>query len=379
GIQPGDQIIEIDGRPTLKITVNEAVRRITGPPGETVTLTIKRMGVEKPFAVELKRQEITISTIKGFERKENGDWNYFVDPQLKIGYVRMTNFTEGTIDELQEIVKNLREKQKMRGLIFDLRGNPGGTLNAAVDVSNLFLDGNKKIVSTKDRKGSEWSKSSTGEAKFSDFPLIILIDETTASAAEIVSGALQVYNRALILGERSFGKGSVQQVLPLNKGNAAYLKLTTAHYYLPNGRCLHREDGATTWGVDPDVQIRLVPKEFIKMNELRLKKDILRGKDQQELTEKELNAVTNYSTTKPQSSAEDDLGTDENADNKSTSKPAEADPEVVDESKLSPERKDENLFPNVDPQMEVALTLMRIQIESGQPWPTPDRQIAAKK
>ena len=206
--------------------------------------------------------------------------------------------------------------------------------------------------------------------------LIILVDETTASASEIVSGALQVHNRALILGERSFGKGSVQQVLPLNKGNMAFLKLTTAHYYLPNGRCLHREDGATMWGVDPDVQVRLVPKEFVKMNELRLKKDILRGKDQQKLSEEELNAVANYSTTKPESDGDD---AHSGKKEKAASKPADADPEEVDEAKLTPSRKDDNQFPSIDPQMEAALTLMRVRLESGQPWPTPTREVAAKE
>jgi carboxyl-terminal processing protease len=375
GIQPGDQITEIDGKPTEKITINEAVRQITGPAGTTVTLTVKRVGVDKPFQVKLERQEITIFTIKGYERNDDGRWNYMLDDEQKIGYVRMTNFTEGTIDELEEIINRLVHEDHMRGLIFDLRGNPGGPLKAAVDVSDLFLDGSKKIVSTKDRQGQVWSKASTGEAKFSDFPMIILVDETTASASEIVSGALQVHHRALILGERSFGKGSVQQVLPLNKSNMAYLKLTTAHYYLPNGRCLHREDGATTWGVDPDVRVRMVPKEFSKMIELRGKKDILKGKDQSKLSEEELNAVTSY---KPDPNKDSDQ--DDEDEDTATSKPAEdTDPDDVDESKLTPPRKDENEFPASDPQLEVATALMRIRLESGQPWPQPKEEIAARQ
>lgn len=370
GIQPGDLITEINGDATEKITINEAVRRITGPPGTSVTLTVKRVGVEKPFQVKLERQEITIFTIKGFERNAEGGWNYMVDPAHQIAYVRMTNFTEGTIDELQETLRKLREQDKMRGLLFDLRGNPGGPLKSAVDVTDLFLDGGKKIVSTQDRQGQEWSKSSTGQAEFGSFPLIVLIDETTASASEIVSGALQIHKRALILGERSFGKGSVQQVLPLNRSNMAFLKLTTAHYYLPNGRCLHREEDATAWGVDPDVQVRLVPKEFVKMNELRLKKDILKGKDQNSLTEDEIKAVTEYGTTKPK----DDQASD---DDKPTTKPADADSDDVDEDKLDPPRKDDNEFPAIDPQMEAALTLMRIRLESGVDWLQTPEQIAA--
>ncbi|HOA72882.1 MAG TPA: S41 family peptidase [Phycisphaerae bacterium] len=373
GIQPGDQITEINGEPTDKITINEAVRRITGPPGTTVTLTIKRVGVDKPFQVKLERQEITIFTIKGFERKEDGHWNYMIAPEQGIAYVRMTNFTERTIDELKDVLKQLRDQEKMRGLIFDLRGNPGGPLKAAVDVTDLFLDGNKKIVSTKDRGGQMWSKSSTDDAKFSDFPLIILIDETTASASEIVSGALQIHKRALILGERSYGKGSVQQVLPLNRSNMAFLKLTTAHYYLPNGRCLHREEDATTWGVDPDVHVRLVPKEFVRMNELRLKKDILKGRNQSSLSEDELKAVTDYSNT----NKEADESAKESDESEET-KPAETDSDEVDESKLDPPRKDENDFPAIDPQLEVALSLMRIRLESGLDWLQPDTEQIAR-
>lgn len=371
GIQPGDLITEINGEPTDKITINEAVRRITGPPGTSVTLTVQRVGVDKPFPVKLERQEIQIFTIKGFERNDGG-WDYMIDPAQKIAYIRMTNFTEGTIDELQQTLSTLRQDAKMRGLIFDLRGNPGGPLKSAVDVTDLFLDGNKKIVSTKDRQGQMWSKSSTDDAKYGEFPMIILVDETTASASEIVSGALQIHKRALILGERSFGKGSVQQVLPLARNNLAFLKLTTAHYYLPNGRCLHREEDSTMWGVDPDVQVRLVPKEFVKMNELRLKKDILKGKNQETLSEDDIKAVTEYGKSK--SDEEED---ESDSEEKAETKPADTDPEDVDETKLDPPRKDDNEFPAIDPQLEVAMSLMRIRLESGVEWPQAPEQLAA--
>lgn len=375
GIQPGDLITEINGEPTEKITINQAVQKITGPPGTTVTLTIKRIGVDKPFPVKLERQEITIFTIKGYERNPEGEWKYMIDPDLKIGYVRMTNFTEGTIDELQEIVSRLSGREGMKGLIFDLRGNPGGPLKSAVDVTDLFLDGNKRIVSTKDRQGQEWSKSSSNDEHFTDFPMIILVDETTASASEIVSGALQVHGRALILGERSFGKGSVQQVLPLNRNNAAFLKLTTAHYYLPNDRCLHREVDSRTWGVDPDVEVKLVPKEFVKARELQLEKDILKGKGQQELSEETLKAVTGRPSTQTEEGEED---ASEDTDKEKATATAESDDDEIDEKKAGISRKDENEFPAVDPQIEAALTLMRIRLETGVSWPQPAAQVAVK-
>lgn len=375
GIQPNDLITEIDGRPTDKITITEAVRRITGPPGTSVTLTIERVGEEKPFPVKLERQEITIFTVKGYERDEKGEWKYMISPEEKIAYLRMTSFTENTINELRKTLHQLRDKEQMRGLIFDLRGNPGGPLKAAVDVTELFLGKGKKIVSTKDRDGQVWSKSSSNSVRFNDFPMIIIVDETTASASEIVSGALQIHKRALILGERSFGKGSVQQVLPLNRTNLAYLKLTTAHYYLPNDRCLHREEDATTWGVDPDIHVRLVPKEFVRMNELRLKKDILKGLNQDALSEDDLKSVTEYKS----NSDETDESAEESA-SEEKAEPAEDDDDtdVVDESKLDPPRKDENEFPAMDPQLEVALAMMRIRLESGVDWPfSPPEQIAA--
>lgn len=274
----------------------------------------------------------------------------------------MTNFTEGTIDELRAVIRRLREQDEMRGLIFDLRGNPGGPLKSAVEVSELFLENNKRIVSTRDRDGQPWEKSSGLTEHFTDFPMIIVVDDTTASASEIVSGALQVHKRALILGERTYGKGSVQQVLPLNRGNAALLKLTTAHYYLPNDRCLHREDDSTTWGVDPDVVVRLVPKEYVKLRELQLRRDILRGRNQQDLTESDLNSVASLiPREKPQADAE--TGTAEDAENDPD------DPQV--------KRDDDNGFPAADPQVDAALMLMRVRLKSDIDWSSGPEQVAA--
>ncbi len=366
GIQPNDYITRIDGRPTEKISVTQAVREITGRAGTTVTLTIRREGVPEEFPVELERQEITIFTIKGHRRDADGHWHYMIDPQAGIAYLRMTNFTEGTIDELRAVVGELRDRQGLRGLIFDLRGNPGGPLKAAVEVADLFLDGGKRIVSTKDRNGQPWVKSATDDTHFYDFPMILLVDSVSASASEIVAGALQVHGRALLVGERTFGKGSVQQVLRLNNSNRAYLKLTTALYYLPNERCLHREDDAETWGVDPDVNVRLVPKEFVRLRELMLRNDILKGKDQKELSAAALDSVTRIRTTTGAAEEESEDGLENEAPESGTTRPGEdagnADEPVVD-------RIDENSFPEADPQLEAALALMRIRLESDVPWP----------
>jgi carboxyl-terminal processing protease len=326
--------------------------------------------VEDEFDIELERQEITIFTIKGFERNEDGDWKYMIDPQQKIGYVRMTNFTEGTIDELKDVVSRLREDAGMRGLIFDLRGNPGGPLKSAVDVSDLFLPGDKQIVSTRDRHNKPWATSTGDGEHFTDFPLILITNRTSASASEIVAGALQVHQRALIVGERTFGKGSVQQVLRLNNNNSAFLKLTTAHYYLPDGRCLHRDEDSVAWGVDPDVEVKLVPKEIVKANLLRLKTDILKGVNQQKLSQKDIDALTEYrNATQP---AKGD---------KAESQPSEAhgDDESDEESEddIETVREDPNDYPEVDAQLEAALMVMRIRLESNEAWPLRAPRMAA--
>jgi carboxyl-terminal processing protease len=374
GIRPGDMITKVDGDPTEKISITEAVRRITGPTGTTVTLTIERPGREMPFDVELVRQEIIIYTVKGHQRQDNGEWDFMIDPERKIGYVRMTNFTENTIDEMKNVIHRLRVQRGMRGLIFDLRGNPGGPLKAAIEVTDLFLDGEHRIVSTKDRHGSPWVKSSTDDAHFTGFPLIILADDSSASASEIVTGALQIHGRALVVGERTYGKGSVQQVIGLNNTNRAYLKLTTALYYLPNDRCLHREDDSEMWGVDPDIEVRLVPKEFIKMKTLQLKDDILKGKDQDALTEDQIRDVTEYG----RSNDDDEEDQDEPREDKAeVAEEADDEMDACQATLEELDRDDENNFPEVDPQLETALMLMRIRLESQFPWSHETTTVAA--
>ena len=366
GVQPGDLITKINGKSANKYTINQAVREITGPAGTKVRLTFKRPGQEEEFDLELERQEITIFTIKGYERDERGEWKFMIDPQQKIAYLRMTNFTEGTIDELRSIVTRLRRREGMRGLIFDLRGNPGGPLKSAVEVADLFLPEDKRIVSTKDRHSKEWAMSSTSDLHFTDFPMIILANRTSASASEIVAGALQVHHRALVVGERTFGKGSVQQVLRLNNNNSAFLKLTTAHYYLPDGRCLHREEDSTTWGVDPDVEVKLVPKEIIQANRLRLETDILKGLNQEKLTKEDIQSLTELrQSTQPATSKEENAEDGEESD------------EVADAMEDEKLRDDPNNFPKIDPQLETAVMLMRVRLESGEPWPMRNSRIAA--
>jgi hypothetical protein len=183
-----------------------------------------------------------------------------------------------------------------------------------------------------------------------------------------VTGGLQVHHRAWVVGERTFGKGSVQQVLPLTPGRQALLKLTTARYYLPNGRCLHRDDDSETWGVDPDVKVPLVPKEMLNVANMRLRKDILKGRNQTELTEADYKRVLE---TRP-SDRESEAGSVE-----SQTKKVDVDAEEEDENE-KPREQDANDWPEIDPQLDAAQLLMRVRLESNQPWPTKTEAVAAK-
>ena len=259
GIRPGDVIVKIDGQDAAGINLDEAVERITGPPGTTVSLTIKRDGDEREHEFVLERAKIQIQSVKGAHRQEDGvNWDYMLDAERGIAYIRLTNFSDTTAEDLDGALQEI-EKQGAHGLILDVRFNPGGLLTSAWRVADLLLPANQVIVRTVGRDpNDDWAKKSS--RPHTDLPLIVLVNNRSASASEIVSGAVKDHKRGLIVGERTFGKGSVQNLIPM-ADNEAYLKLTTAHYYLPSGRCLQREDDSAEWGVEPDIQVKLVPKE----------------------------------------------------------------------------------------------------------------------
>ena len=278
GIKPDWIITHIDGKSARWLNVNQAVKKITGPPGTMVALTIKdTKGQSKEYA--LKRDTIKVASVKGWLHRPKGGWDYMIDGEQKIGYIRLTNFSKTSSVDLDRAMEDL-SNAGARGVIFDLRFNPGGLLNAATDVVNKFVD-KGVIVSTKpDRADSPnppnvLSASRGGDVKL---PLIVLVNQYSASASEIVAGALKDHRRAMIVGERTFGKGSVQMLYPL--GNAsAVLKLTTSHYYLPNGKCIHREENSKEWGVDPNVTVEMTPEQMRSAIDARQELDILRDGD----------------------------------------------------------------------------------------------------
>jgi len=228
GLRSGDVIAEIETHPTIDLTVQEAVRLLKGAKGTTVTITIERPGAEAPFQVTIERDEIPIQSLRV---------SYMVEPG--VGVVRIANFNNTTATELDEALETLTE-QGMQRLLLDLRGNPGGLLDQAVQVSERFLPEGKLIVFTRGRiPGSNQDFVARSRDPWADLPLVVLIDAASASASEIVSGAIQDHDRGLLVGETTFGKGLVQRVIPLRSGGA--LAVTTAKYYTPTGRLIQRD------------------------------------------------------------------------------------------------------------------------------------------
>ena len=231
GIKAGDKIIKINGESTFGMTLSQCVKLLRGKPGTKVTITILREGKQKPFDITITRAIIHVKSVK---YKKYGD----------IGYVRITQFQDGTTAELKKALKKLG---KIKGLVIDLRNDPGGLLREAIGVCDLFI---KKgvIVSIRGRKKTE-SKYfyAHNDGSEPSYPIVVLINSGTASAAEIVSGCLKDHKRTIIMGVRSFGKGSVQSIIPLEDGSA--LRLTTAKYYTPSGKSIQAV------GIDPDIVV----------------------------------------------------------------------------------------------------------------------------
>ena len=261
GVKAGDQIIRIDGKSTKDITIMDAVKQLRGPKDTKVTITILREGLAKPKEIELIRSTIKIRSVR---------WKVYDE---HIGYIRIAQFQERTGDDLKKALREIETKAKpLNGIVLDMRNNPGGLLNQSVEVSDLFLKSGI-IVSTRGRtKTMENKAGARDDGNEPTCPMIVLVNEGTASAAEIVSGALQDNGRAVILGTQTFGKGSVQTVIPLEDGAA--LKLTTAKYYTPNGRSIQAE------GIIPDIVVKQIPPpEEKKEEKAKPENHMLREKD----------------------------------------------------------------------------------------------------
>lgn len=280
GIQAGDRIVKIEGEPTKGLAIDEAIRRLKGEAGTTVTFTVLHALDNKEETVTIKREIIHIDTVLGDVRKPNDQWEFMYDADKKIGYIRLTAFSRETASELKKALDDLTSRG-MQGLVLDLRFNPGGLLTSAVEVSDLFLS-KGKIVSTKGRSTPERTWEAKQEGTYEGFRIAVLVNRFSASASEILAACLQDHNKAIVIGERTWGKGSVQNVIELENGKSA-LKLTTASYQRPNGHNIHRfPDAKETdeWGVKPNdgYEIKLSEAEVAHLWQYRRQRDLLVAK-----------------------------------------------------------------------------------------------------
>ncbi len=249
GLKPDDRITEIEGVSTLGKSVSECVELLKGKPKTKVQLRIERDG--KSMDVTVVRDHINTVQVKGIERLGDEQWQFMIDNTRKIGYVELTQFTPGCAKEVRQALVSIgAEDGSLKGLILDLRWNPGGVLDEAVKLADMFLD-KGVIVSTRGRVGKEDIKRAHKAGTLPDFPVLIMINGLSASASEVFTGAMLDHGRAVVLGTRSFGKGSVQSIIPLVNQPGAMLKLTDRGYYLPSGRSIQRHDDSLVWGVDP--------------------------------------------------------------------------------------------------------------------------------
>jgi carboxyl-terminal processing protease len=234
GIQPGDRIVKIEGISTKDMQLTDAVKRMRGKPGSKITISVVREGWAEPKDFDIVREQIRVQSVKSQEL-ETG-----------IEYIRLRQFQEQTAADLETSLDKFIKNGKIQGLVLDLRNNPGGLLTSAVDVSEKFLDSGKLIVYTEGRvRNQNMRFQANGRRVYTDFPIVVLVNQGSASASEIVAGALQDWGRAIVLGTQSFGKGSVQTIIPLSDGSG--LRLTTAKYYTPKGRSIHGK------GITPDI------------------------------------------------------------------------------------------------------------------------------
>lgn len=278
GVRAGDLIMTIEGQSTERMPLSKAVQLMQGPAGGKVKISIRHIGESADQDVELTREIIRVKSVKGDFYKADGTPEFMLDKDKKIGYVRLTQFGRHSSDELAEAVKELQD-QGMKALILDLRNNPGGLLTQAVEISDLFIESGV-IVSTEGQNSAAKSWSAHKDGTFSGFPMVVLVNRFSASASEIVSACLQDHKRATIIGERSWGKGSVQNVISLESGAAA-LKLTTASYKRPSGKNIHRFQDSKQedeWGVMPDqgFELKLEIKELRDLDQYRRDRDVIR-------------------------------------------------------------------------------------------------------
>lgn len=282
GVRAGDVILEIDGKSTTGMPLTEAVQRIKGRKQTKVELVIRHPGEQETVTVEVTRDVVRTKSVLGDTLLENGQWNYFLEENPRIGFVRITTFGERSASEMTQVLPF--EDHPVDALILDVRGNIGGLLTAAEEISDMFID-EGVIVRIRGRGGREDDvyRASSDTLFDPSIPMVVLVDRYSASASEIVSACLKDHGRAVVAGERTWGKGTVQSIIPLEGGESA-LKLTTASYWRPSGKNIHRLSDATEdddWGVRPTkgLKVTLTEEQYQKLYRQRREEDVLREED----------------------------------------------------------------------------------------------------
>lgn len=277
GVMADDRVVAIDGESTEGWDTDQCISRLMGEPQTNVTITVERADTSRTD-ITITRSPIHVNPVKGFARDDGGqgNWRYLLDESRSIAYVRLSQFTPDSAEELNAAINDATRAAggELGGLILDLRFNPGGVLEQAVRMADMFLD-DGVIVSTEGRTSRERVERADSPGTLPEFPMVVLVNGQSASASEILSGALSDQDRAVVLGTRTFGKGLVQTVRGL-PGNAGVLKMTEQRYALPSGRLIQREDDSTTWGVDP------TPGYFYPLTDEQTR-DMLSARRQQEI------------------------------------------------------------------------------------------------
>lgn len=266
GMQPGDVITHIAGEPTLGLTATDATQLMRGPVGEPAFITVERLGEAEPLELEIMRADIQIDSIYGDDIQTDSSWDYFLDEDPRIAYIRVNLFGERTVDEFKQVLDTIRPQAK--AVVLDLRYNPGGILPSAVDMCDMLLT-EGVIVSTKGRRPvfARVAEADSSVDLDPGIPMVVLVNDQSASASEIMAGCLQDLGRAKIAGSRTYGKGTVQQVFSLDNDQTA-LKFTTARFYRPSGKNIHRTEemqAEDTWGILPDPELEMELSDYQQM------------------------------------------------------------------------------------------------------------------
>ncbi len=274
GIRAGDVILAIDGTDTARMSFRDTIQMIRGKPGEVVKLTVLHVGEEKPVELDIERAIIPVESVLGDVLREDGNWDFHLEDEPRITYIRLVTFGENTVDELEHALLDAEPE----ALVLDMRDNAGGLLNAAIGVCDLFLD-EGTIVSIRGKGGEirDHFRASPNSVLGRDVPVVVLVNHLSASASEIVAACLQDHGRAKVVGQRTWGKGTVQNVIDLEGGKAA-IKLTTASYWRPSGRDIRRSPDAEEsdqWGVSPDegFEVKLTDEQANEVRQVRRDRD----------------------------------------------------------------------------------------------------------